>query len=88
MGTKFGFRKKVIKDQVVFMGMGGDQKINRALVFERLQFVSVTGGIDYQPRSVIYQDRIGERVPASPDKFDGPFYKIIQSSTLPIHFLH
>jgi hypothetical protein len=88
MGAKFGFREKVIKDQMVFMGMGVDQEINRALVFEGLQFVSVTGSIDHQPHAAIYQDRIAERVPASPDEFDWPFCKIKQGSNLVIHFLN
>jgi hypothetical protein len=30
-----GFREKIVEDQVVLMGMGGDQKINMPLVLER-----------------------------------------------------
>jgi hypothetical protein len=85
MGTKLRFREKVIKDQVVFMGVGVDQELNRALSLEGLQFVRVTGGIDHHPRSAIYQDRIAERVPASPDEFDWAIGKIKQGSSLFIH---
>jgi hypothetical protein len=85
MGTKFGFREKIIKNQVVFMGVGGDQEINRPPVFKGLQFVSVTGGIDHCPGLVIHKDGVTERVSASPDEFDWPSLKIKQSLPFFIH---
>jgi hypothetical protein len=65
---------------MVFMGVRGDQEINRCLVFKCLQFVPVTGGIDHGPGLVIHKDRVTERVPASPDEFDWASLKIKQGS--------
>jgi hypothetical protein len=79
MGAKSGLGEKVVEDQMVFMGVGGDQEINRSLVFEGLQFVLVTGGIDHGPGLVVHKDRVAERVPASPDEFDWASLKIKQS---------
>jgi hypothetical protein len=35
VGAEGGFREKIVEDQVVFMGMGGDQQIHMPLVLER-----------------------------------------------------
>ena len=62
------------------MGMGGDEEINRAPVFEGLQSVPVTGGIDHSPGLVIHKDRVTKGVPTSPDKLDWASLKIKQGS--------
>jgi hypothetical protein len=41
---------------MVFVGVGVDQESNRPPVFEGLQFVPVTGGIDHCPGLVIHKD--------------------------------
>jgi hypothetical protein len=82
--AKSGLGKKIVKNEVVLMGMGGDQIVNVSLVLKLEQLIPVTGGINDCPISVIDQYRVAKRILTSPNKFNVSFDKIEHRSILAV----
>jgi len=79
MRTKGGPGKEVIEDQMIFMGVGGDQKIYGFFPLERKQLSQITRGVDDGPDSIGHQNGMAKGISASPNEFDCPFFKIEQA---------
>ena len=77
MGAEYRFGKEVVEDQVIFVGVGGDQVIHPALPLESLQFFLIAGGVDDGPDPVIDQNRVAKGVLSPPNEFYRAFREIV-----------
>ena len=72
---------------MVFVGVGGDQEIEPALVFERQQFLRIAGRVDDRPKPAVNKDGVAVGVRAPANEFYRALRKIVQGVTLSRYFL-
>jgi len=82
MDAKFRLREKVVKTEMVFMSVRGNQIVYGSLILKLLQFVPVAGGINDRPVSIVDQHRMAKGIFASPNQPNLPFGKIEHGSIL------